>query len=296
MKQASQFGSLRAHAAAQHGYVATLALLLTACEILTGYDPFYPPERDAGSGDTGSPRCSVRPPAELRGPELVAHEVNGHCFWIDRAEVTRADYARFLREVPRGSTDETPCDENATIEPAPVDGTGERCTAGGILVSSDANHPIVCVDWCDARAYCRWAGKALCRDQYVSPNLLQNDWYAACANGARRTIYPYGSTHHEALCNGSRQSDTGCESGACTTVAAESLPSCSSELGVRHLSGNVAEWTEACLDVTGPADDCRVRGGSFQSGATGLACDAAYAYRRGTHHAAVGFRCCWYPK
>ncbi|HMJ15810.1 MAG TPA: SUMF1/EgtB/PvdO family nonheme iron enzyme [Polyangiaceae bacterium] len=216
---------------------------------------------------------------------------------MDRTEVTRADYDAFLEASSTPQGEETPCDENATFKPAALGAdAGETCAGTGVLVSSESDHPIVCIDWCDARAYCRWAGKSLCRDDYLSADITQNDWYAACANGARRTVYPYGSLYDGAICNGTENGNAGCANGNCTTLRADALPSCRNDSGVLDLSGNVSEWTEACREATGETDECRVRGGSFQSDSAGLECGSARSYPRGTRSAAVGFRCCWYPK
>jgi hypothetical protein len=70
--------------------------------------------------------------------------------------------------------------------------------------------------------------------------------------------------------------------------------------GYRHifdLSGNVAEWENACeRDVsTGSQDDaCRTRGGSFDDDVESIACAAVPTIpmqRRGSSWK-VGFRCC----
>jgi hypothetical protein len=62
------------------------------------------------------------------------------------------------------------------------------------------------VDWCDARAYCQWAGKRLCGrpgggsapfDELASPTA--SEWYFACSRGGKRP-YPYGLTFQDWAC------------------------------------------------------------------------------------------------
>jgi len=55
------------------------------------------------------------------------------------------------------------------------------------------------------------------------------------------------------------------------------------------MSGNVAEWVDAC-DTDGKK--CRVRGGSYSSSDESLRCDAAAHELRTDTSRAVGFRCC----
>jgi formylglycine-generating enzyme required for sulfatase activity len=63
---------------------------------------------------------------------------------------------------------------------------------------------------------------------------------------------------------------------------------------VKDLSGNAAEWTQACDEDTADGT-CRARGGSFRSDWDALACGAAHSYGRLKHDASIGFRCCSRP-
>ena len=63
------------------------------------------------------------------------------------------------------------------------------------------------------------------------------------------------------------------------------------------MSGNVAEWEDACTAQIGPDDVCIVRGGSWGSNTSAeLACDVTNITKtRNTTSDRIGFRCCADP-
>src|SRR5262249_39830790 len=92
-------------------------------------------------------------PTGLPGPPLIAvPPPSGGRFCIDATEVTNAQYAAFLATNPQTSLQPARCTSwNGTYAGAYV----------GPLTGRD-DYPVVGVTWCDAFAYCKWAGKRLC--------------------------------------------------------------------------------------------------------------------------------------
>jgi formylglycine-generating enzyme required for sulfatase activity len=211
-------------------------------------------------------------------------------FCIDSTEVTNAQYAVFLAaNVPPQSQTNVPasCGFNASYVPSqwPVPG-------------GDADLPVVNVDWCDAFAFCAWAGKRLCGDRdggsvtYASfTDVAASQWHYACtAAGAHP--YTYGDAYGADTCNGS-------DYGANEPIDVASATSCHGVgvpwSGVYDLAGNVYEWEDCCDGNTGASDICRRRGGSYLSGDVNSRCDSDDTVdhpRDDDMNASTGIRCC----
>ncbi|MBI5531167.1 MAG: SUMF1/EgtB/PvdO family nonheme iron enzyme [Deltaproteobacteria bacterium] len=224
-------------------------------------------------------------------------------FCIDSTEVTASQYQAFLDSNPLVSDQIAECSFNGTYVPD----NGGFCGFGKYDPAGHPDEPIVCVDWCDAYAYCRFAGKRLCGrkgggsvDFADYQDATKSEWFDACSDhGARR--YPYGDTYQSDSCNGLDHS--GCKTGSepgCRPLPAGTLPSCASKGGILDLSGNVAEWEDSCDGATGKKDGCRIRGGTVAASQYELICSEPGMYygvapRDGVGEA-VGIRCCADPK
>lgn len=242
--------------------------------------------------------CQNAPCPQGLGPEMRLLP-GGFC--IDSTEVTRNQYMAWLAMNPDPAIgqDSVCAWNNSYAVDAACLSEGEVCTTPDC-----GNRPVVCVDWCDATAFCKAAGKRLCGkvaggandfDTAACSDPTKSQWYAACSSGGVRA-YPYGDTYDQNMCMSPYENSTSHISEVGTH------PSCQSDVagyqGVYDLSGNVWEWEDACTAGDGSAY-CHLRGGSYYSYGGGLSENAYFAtcarcglnirnYRR----ASVGFRCC----
>ncbi len=211
----------------------------------------------------------------VRGPAMVA--VSN--FFVDSTEVTEDQYNQFLT-AKNGDVSGQPsvCSFNTTYY-------GEA-----IALTPGSNLPMANVDWCDARAYCDWAGKRLCGQinggAIAAADALDqtlSQWFLACG-GPNGATHPNPDTNNPDACNSNGGFDN--------VAPVATFPDCEGFYpGLFDLEGNVAEWVDSCDGVTGAADLCLLLGGNIidnQSYCTESYDDnqrAATAYT-------FGFRCC----
>jgi formylglycine-generating enzyme len=236
-----------------------------------------------GIGEAGSPSCPVG-----KGAPMV--RIADFC--IDERETTFGDYNTFLIGAPSIAASGMPaeCAFKTGFEPA-----------NGMRPPSQFSIPAHDVDWCDAWAYCAWAGKRLCGGHdgaslpYATLNGAEDEWYRACSNG-RTTQFPYGATYDVTRCNVGGHLDSGTAPGA-----SGSFPGCRGTSApfdaITDLVGNIGEWQRSCNDAAdagGAATPCRVRGGGWynvqQDG-----CLDSDALTRSSRMSKAGIRCCADP-
>jgi formylglycine-generating enzyme required for sulfatase activity len=199
-------------------------------------------------------------------------------YCIDATEVTAAQYALFVAAGVRIDTQPLECAFNTSFAP-------------NVQIAAD-NLPARFVDWCDARAYCAWAGKRLCGavgggpSLYANPDLPHEEWFMACsANNTR--AYPYGQTYEAGACNA-------VAGGGDAPVFVGSKMGCEGGFpGLFDMSGNVREWTNACnSEVDGGTEECITRGGASDDLADRLTCGNRETDPRKYTSVRLGFRCC----
>jgi serine/threonine-protein kinase len=152
--------------------------------------------------------------------EAPQHLVTLDAYWIDQTEVTNAQYHLFV--------DATGYPAPALCEPA------DSTFADAGL----ADHPVVCVSWDDAQAYCAWVGGRL---------PTEAEWEKA-ARGTDERTYPWGNSFDGSLANYCdntcelSQRDTGFNDGYVRTAPVGSYPAGASPYGALDMAGNVWEW------------------------------------------------------
>ncbi len=225
-----------------------------------------------------------------RGPQMVLiDDGKGTRFCIDSTEVTNAQYAAFLSTSPKTSEQPAVCGGNASYDPS------NRQSFDSIAMT---DYPVTFVDWCDARAFCDWAGKRLCGrigggslatdDDRADPQVSQ--FMYACTKGAPGP-YPYGATYTPAICNAGG-------GGASWPFPVTPGGACEGGFpGITYLVGNVGEWTDDCSGDGGASDSCPLNSSSFAfvfgDPQTVSRCDHFDPQSRGDTYLDLGFRCCF---
>jgi formylglycine-generating enzyme required for sulfatase activity len=233
-----------------------------------------------GGGDGGGAGAGIDC-TNPQGPVMVAVKTKASpvAFCIDSTEVARDQYALFLATSPE-LNQAPPCNANMSFIP----------TTDWPPKPSEKNLPTVGVDFCDAAAYCAWAGKRLCgaiggggTDLTGADDPASSQWMNACSAGGTLK-YPYGDAYQASTCNGLDYAASGVIKVGAAAMCVGGVP------GLFDMSGNVREWEDAC-DV----NDCRVRGGSYDShgAADGeLPCSGTMMLDRYDTDDFTGFRCC----
>ena len=208
--------------------------------------------------------------------ELPQHRVTLSAYWLDRTEVTVADYQRCV-EVHR-------CD--------PV-----RYSQGAKRFAKP-NYPVSLVSWEEARTYCEFRGARL-------PTEAELERAARGTSGRR---YPWGELYNSHVVNHGRLgwARTDDKDGFAELAPVGSFPAGRTPEGFLDLAGNVAEWAsdiyapgypdEARTDPTGPAPGTVgtsrvVRGGGYVDGAPWLRGAARKEADPASRRPYLGFRC-----
>jgi sulfatase modifying factor 1 len=147
----------------------------------------------------------------LRGDpeERPPHEAIVASFWLDQTEVTLAAY----RE----------CSTTGRCREPRVN--DRFCN---VKFSDRMDHPVNCIDWHDAKAYCAFAGKRL---------PLEREWEYAAGGGTEHRTYAWGEDEP-------RQSTCCYEHPFGTCAVGSFAPTA---FGLYDMTGNVWEWTASAF-------------------------------------------------
>lgn len=174
------------------------------------------------------------------GDEKPQHTVTLDAFWIDRTEVTNAQYARFLNAL---GGHQGRCGGEDCIDTKSEDDSSHILQQGGqyVVESGYEDHPMIEVSWYGAQAYCEWVGARL---------PTEAEWEKA-AQGTDGRKYPWGNewdVRTTRRCNFSDKndptgpSDTVADDGYAQTAPVGSYPDGASPYGALDMAGNVLEW------------------------------------------------------
>lgn len=273
---------------------------LTSCQWVGGYEPFEMADERASPPHRCDPLPVVRP--DDRGLALLVRVdfPSGHCVWLDEREVTVGAYSQWIAAVTDAEIewDASWCRWKEHRND-PVGDLDDPCRAlldGGDLDPFGERKPIRCVDWCDAQAFCTWAGKRLPLEfSSIGVQGLKSDpreWRAGCTNGFQ-TESPWGNDLGPDRCNVRLENGLcGTSTGVCGASTVGDFPRCTSQRGADNLLGNVAEWVLACTPTPITSVEptrCLTLGGGFDEPLR--SCSTEYARRMDERRPNLGFRC-----
>lgn len=243
----------------------------------------------AGTADIGSsPDAIARAAREGADAgyiqdETPSHRVRFSPFSMSVSEVTRDQFEAFVQAT--GFKAGGPCYVYSQADYKLVGSTDHDWRDPGFPQYGD--HPVVCVNWNDARAYARWLSQQSGR-LYHLPSEAQWEYAARAGTSSLR----YWGDNRAGVCHNANVTDLTravshnldtsrgfvfqCNDGAVFTASVAQLRP--NAFGLHDMLGNVWEWTEDCYNASyhgAPADgspsltgDCtqRVdRGGSWYS-------------------------------
>ncbi len=230
-------------------------------------------------------------------------------FWMGRTETTVGQWKRFVD----ATNYKTDADKKGQVDHAvqgkgllfaPLKGGSWRDPGFGFKLKD--NHPVSCVSWGDAMAFCEWltetekkSGKLPTGMVYRLPT--ESEWEYACLAGMP-TKFWWGNSEYDAErhCNLATKTD-GSEF---ISVVDDFGPRGRNKFGLADMAGNVREWVldaydpagaHAELFADGPAR--LLRGGGFDSRASFARCACRDSYGRASVSCVNGFRlCCGVPE
>ena len=200
-------------------------------------------------------------------------------FWMLETPVTVGMFRSFAKDTGYESQGDMPCGWNAEEEKWKRDFKYSWEAPG---FSQDDAHPVVCVSWDDAAAFCRWLSEKTGLNVTLP---TEAQWEYACRAGTT-TPFSFGETLNgdKANCDGNCPYGTD-EKGPRIWKTTSVRTYAPNAWGLYDMHGNVWEWCEsryydypdkAEVDPTGPEGDSFyvTRGGSWFNMA--ISCRSAF--------------------
>ena len=194
-------------------------------------------------GDEGDGKRHDRP----------VHLVRVDDFWMSKYEITVGQFKRFVEDTGAQTLAEKEGDSVTWLSPGFV---------------QDDSHPVVCVSWYGAAAFCNWLSRqagleevyALHDDKGVEADFskvgfrlpTEAEWEYAARSGGKVIKYPWGNKFDGTKLNFADKSsesdfaDKRWDDGYKYTSPVGSFPP--NELGLYDMAGNVSEWCNDWYD------------------------------------------------
>jgi formylglycine-generating enzyme required for sulfatase activity len=176
------------------------------------------------------------------------HTVTVPSFYLDKYEVTNAEYAEFIKDTGQRAP---------AIDPA-IKGSYWQPWNGNNPPSGRERWPVANVSPQDVEAFAAWLSK---RDGVVYRLPTEEEWEFAARNGPKNSLFPWGNSWEEGSANINKRE---------SPVDVGSFPQGATQQGVQDMIGNVWEWTSSKprfydnSRVLSSVKNARVqRGGSF---------------------------------
>ncbi len=264
------------------GAVSLLVVLVVGYYV---YSQFFAPPPSRAFNEM------VRIPA---GPYIyqVGPAVLDHTFYIDKYEVTLGQYLNFLLAVRNAKSDA------AWAYPGQPPGKDHEPADWATIFQAVKYHqpyhkefltldyPVFNVDWYDAQAYAKWAGKRL-------PD--EHEWEKA-ARGTQGFLFPWGNLFRPVANTAVAGPGAPEESPqGHTQMIVDQNPGDKSPFGVCDMAGNVSEWTSDVVPSSRLSSEkvAVIRGANFESTTLGHEelTNRITDYARETREVWLGFRC-----
>ncbi len=196
-------------------------------------------------------------------------------YWIDKTPVTNGEFSHFVQAIGYITNAEKTGVGCANIRGKweDIKGANWRYPGGPELgsIENKLDNPVVQVNWEDAVAYAKWAGKRLPTEQ---------EWEKA-ARGRDGWKYPWGDQGPTPdLCNFNKHEGR-------TTMVGKYSPQGDSPYGCVDMSGNVWEWTASSGGSAGRV----LRGGGWSHPAENVRLVLRSIHDSNECYDTDGFRC-----